>query len=221
VREDALLASHAARDDALIEGVQPMNRNDTNPDLRDDVSLDSCIGLLELCSVARGVEAADAVLKEARVEMLFATPVQPGKYILLITGSVQDVQACIRRGVELAGADLVDQPVIPQVHEQVVPTLRRKGGKINGQLDAIGVIETNTVASAILSADLALKAATVDLIDFRIANGLGGKSFFTVTGEVSDVRSSVAAGARAAEERGLLAREVVIPKPHADLVRHL
>ena len=79
----------------------------------------------------------------------------------------------------------------------------------------------NTVASSILAADLALKAATVDLIDLPIANGLGGKSFFTVTGEVSDVRSSVAAGARAAEERGLLTREVVIPKPHADLVRHL
>jgi len=61
----------------------------------------------------------------------------------------------------------------------------------------------------------------VDLIDFRIANGLGGKSFFTITGEVSDVRSSVAAGARSAQERGLLAREVVIPRPHPELVRHL
>jgi microcompartment protein CcmL/EutN len=171
--------------------------------------------------VAKGVEVADAVLKEARVEMLFASPVQPGKYIMLFTGSVQDVRASAARGAQLAGSDLVDQLVIAQVHEQVVPMLRRKGGTITGNLDAIGVVETTTVASSILSADLALKTATVDLVDFRIANGLGGKSFYTLTGEVSDVRSAVAAGARQAQERGLLAREVVIPRPHPDLVAHL
>jgi microcompartment protein CcmL/EutN len=77
------------------------------------------------------------------------------------------------------------------------------------------------VASTIAAADVALKTATVDLIDVRLANGLGGKSYFVLTGEVSDVKSSVAAGAKQAQERGLLAREVVIPSPHHDLVRHL
>lgn len=198
-----------------------MNRNDQNPEMRDDVELDIAIGVLELCSVARGVEVADAVLKEAHVEMLFATPVQPGKYVMLFTGAVADVRASATKGAQLAGGDLVDQLVIPQIHDQIVPMLRRKGGKINGSLDAIGVIETNTVASTVSAADIALKTATVDLVDIRIANGLGGKSFFTLTGEVSDVRSSVAAGARMAQERGLLTREVVIPRPHPELVRHL
>lgn len=198
-----------------------MNRNDHNPELRDDVALDIAIGVLELCSVARGVEVADAVLKEAHVELLFATPVQPGKYVMLFTGAVQDVKASAARGAQIAGSDLVDQLVIPQIHEQIVPMLRRKGGKINGSLDAIGVIETTTVASTVSAADIALKTATVDLVDIRIANGLGGKSFFTLTGEVSDVRSSVSAGARMAQERGLLTREVVIARPHPELVRHL
>jgi microcompartment protein CcmL/EutN len=198
-----------------------MNRNDVNPEMRDDARLDSCIGLLEISSVAKGVEAADAVLKEAHVEMLFATNVQPGKYVLLYTGSVRDVESSTTRGAQLAGGDLVDRLVIQQVDEQVVPMLRRTGGKINGVLDAIGIVETTTIASSVVACDLALKTATVDLIDFRIANGLGGKSFFVVTGEVSDVRSAVAAGARMAQERNQLLREVVIPKPHADLVRHL
>jgi microcompartment protein CcmL/EutN len=73
----------------------------------------------------------------------------------------------------------------------------------------------------VIAADAALKAATVDMLDMRIANGLGGKSYFTLTGEVSDVRSAVGAGAALAQERGLLAREVVIARPHAELVRHL
>jgi microcompartment protein CcmL/EutN len=198
-----------------------MNRNDHNPELRDDVRLEPCIGMLELCSVARGVEVADAVLKEAAVEMLCATPVHPGKYVMLFTGPVQDVRASARRGAELAGSDLVDQLIIPQIHEQVVPMLRRKGGRINGQLDAVGVIETTTVASSIVAADVALKTASVDLIDLRIANGLGGKSFFVLTGEVSDLRSAIAAGASQASSSGQLAREVVIPRPHPELSLHL
>ena len=196
-------------------------RNDLNPCLRGEVDPQACIGLLELCSVARGVEVADAVLKEAPIDLLFAEPVQPGKYVLLFTGGVQDVAASLRRGAELAGADLVDRLQIPQVHDQVPVALKRRGGTIEGQLDAVGVVETRTVASAVLAADLAVKTASVDLIELRIANGLGGKSFFTLTGEVSDVRASVQAAARQADAAGHLAREVVIPRPHPDLTRHL
>ena len=198
-----------------------MNRNDHNPELREGVELGPCIGLLELASVARGVEAADAILWQAELELLFSSPVQPGKYVLLFTGSVQDVRAALDRGVEVAGAELVDRLLIPQVHGQVEGALRRQGGQINGHLDAVGVVETRTVAAAVLGADQALKTASVDLLDLRIANGLGGKSFFTVHGEVSDVRSSVAAGARTADETGQLAHQVVIPRPHPDLAPYL
>jgi microcompartment protein CcmL/EutN len=197
------------------------NRNDFNPDLADEVGVGPCIGLLEVTSVARGVEIADAVLWESEVELLFSTPVQPGKYVLLFTGSVQDVSSSLRRGAELAGADLVDQLFIQQVHDQVEVALRRRGGHIDGALDAIGIIETTTVASAIVAADIALKTATVDLFDLRIANGLGGKSFLSLTGEVSDVRSAVIAGAASAQETNRLAHQVVIPRPHPDLTRHV
>ena len=198
-----------------------MTRNDYNPDLREDVTVGPAIGLLELCSVARGVEVADAILWESDIELLFATPVQPGKYVMLFTGSVQDLTSALRRGAELAAGDLVDQLLIPQVHPQVEAALRRRDGHIEGTIDAVGVVETTTVASAVEAADRALKQATVDLMELRIANGLGGKSYLSITGEVSDVRSSVAAGAGFAEQAGRLARQVVIPRPHPDLVRHL
>jgi len=197
-----------------------MSRNDRNPTLREDVSLEAAIAVLELSSVARGIEVADAILWEANLELLFAEPVHPGKYVLLFTGSVQDLTSALRRGSEVARCDLVDQILIEQVHEQVLVGLRRTG-RINGVLDALGVVETTTVASSILAADLALKTATVDLLELRIANGLGGKSYFTITGEVSDVRSSVVAAAGYAKERGLLTRDVVVARPHPELVRHL
>ena len=198
-----------------------MNRNDFNPELREDRELQPCIGLLELCSIARGVEVADAILKESAVELLFAAPVQPGKYLMLFTGTVQDVGSALRRGKEVAGSDLVDELHIQSVHEQIEQALRRRGGHLDGNLDAIGVVETATVASAIVAADLALKTATVDLFDLRIANGLDGKSFLSVIGPVSDVRSAVTAAAKSAESKGKLLRSVVIPRPHPELSLHL
>ena len=195
--------------------------NDHNPALRDDLALGTATGLLELSSIARGVEVADAILWESEIELLFATHVQPGKYVMLFTGSVQDLGSALRRGAEIAGADLVDQLLIPQVHPQVEGALRRRDGQIQGTIDAVGVVETTTVASAVRAADVALKEATVDLMELRIANGLGGKSYLSITGEVSDVRSSVAAGAGLAEGEGCLSRQVVIPRPHPDLVRFL
>jgi microcompartment protein CcmL/EutN len=198
-----------------------MNRNDFNPELREDCVVGPCIGLLELCSVARGVETADAVLWQGRVEMVFASPIQPGKYLMLFTGSVQDVSSARLRGVEVAGSDLVDELVIQQLHEQVEDGLRRRGGHIDGKLDAIGVVETTTVAAAIVAADLALKTATVDLFDLRIANGLDGRSFLAVTGPVADVRSAVTAAAKSAEAKQKLLRSVVIARPHPELALHL
>jgi microcompartment protein CcmL/EutN len=198
-----------------------MTRNDYNPRLRDDAPSAPCIGLLEFANVPRGIEAADALLWEATVELLFSAPVQPGKYVLLFSGSVDDVRAALRKGEELGGQDVIDRLHIPAVHEQVEAALRRRDEYIEGKLDAIGVIETTTVASAILAADRALKKATVDLFDLRIANGLGGKSFLCLVGEISDVRAAVAEAAGLAAEAGRLSRDVVIPNPHEDLSRYL
>lgn len=198
-----------------------MNRNDHNPDLIEGVAMGPAIALLELCSIARGIEVADAILWESEIELLFATHVQPGKYLMLFTGSVQDLDSAVSRGEELACDDLVDKLLIPHVHPQVELALRRREGRIEGKIDAVGVVETTTVASAIQAADAGLKQATVDLLELRIANGLGGKSYISLTGEVSDVRSAVGAASNSAEAGGHLARQVVIPRPHPSLSRFL
>ena len=198
-----------------------MTRNDYNPALRDDASLGPCIGLLEFATIPRGVEAADALLWEANVEMVFSAPVQPGKYVMLFTGSIDDVKSAMRIAEERGGHDVIDRLFIPQIHEGVEAALRRTDSYIDGKLDAVGVLETTTVASAILAADLALKKANVHLLDLRIANGLGGKSYMVMTGEVSDVRASLTEAASSAKESGRLSRDVVIPNPHPDLSRYL
>ncbi len=200
-----------------------MTKNDHNPALS-SATVQPAIAMLETQSIAAGVEMTDAILWESDIDLLFATHVQPGKYVVLFTGSIEDLRSALRRGAEVARGDLVDQLLIPQVDPRVCEVLRRRDEPIpmgGDELDAVGIIETTTVASCIVAADIALKEANVELLELRIANGLGGKSYASLTGEVSDVRSSVQAGARSAEAAARLARHVVIAKPHPDLATYL
>jgi microcompartment protein CcmL/EutN len=69
----------------------------------------------------------------------------------------------------------------------------------------------------IVAADAAAKATDVQLLEIRLANGLGGKSFVLLEGTVADVEVSVAAGVEWVKQAGLLVRQVVIPQLHAQM----
>jgi microcompartment protein CcmL/EutN len=173
------------------------------------------IGLIETISIAVGVRITDEMAKTAPVEILEATAICPGKYMVLIAGAVSPVEDSLRRGVEVGGDVVVDTLLIPYVHRQVFPAIL--GATDVAELRALGVVETFTVASTILAADAAAKAAPVDLIEIRLAKGLGGKAFFTMTGEVFEVEAAMAAALDSARKSGSLVRSVIIPRPHEDL----
>lgn len=179
--------------------------------------MQNAIGLVELNSVAKGFEVADALLKTAGSELVEAHSVCPGKFIVLITGTTADVESSINRGIEIAEDALIGKLVIPNIHSQLIGAIR--GTSVISSLDALGIIETFSVVSAIIAADAAAKKANIKLIDVRLANALGGKAYVTLTGEVGSVRSAVNAGCSAIREDGILVKRVVIPKPHKDLSR--
>ena len=52
----------------------------------------------------------------------------------------------------------------------------------------------------------------------RLGTGLGGKSFFTFTGDVAAVQTGVDAGRAVAEAKGLMVDAEVIPSPSDRLV---
>lgn len=170
------------------------------------------IGLVELNSIAKGIEVCDAMLKEAEVALIEAHPICPGKYMVLIGGGVDAVRTSINKGEEIGGINIVDTFIIPNVHPQVSPAL--KASTAVDHLDALGVVETFSVASAIYAADTAVKAADVNLLEIRLANGMGGKSFFTLTGIVGAVESAVGAGVEVIKNEGMLVNSVIIPSPH-------
>jgi microcompartment protein CcmL/EutN len=179
----------------------------------------NAIGLIELCSIAKGYEVTDVLLKTSGSELVEAHSVCPGKFIVMITGSTADVESSLDKGVEISEDAFVDKLLIPNIDPQLIPAIT--GTSMIEELDALGIIETFSAASCIVAADAAAKAANVKLIDIRIANALGGKAYVTLTGEVGAVRSAVIAGCNTIKDEGILIRKVIIPSPHQDLARSL
>ena len=177
------------------------------------------IALLELESIARGMIVADAVVKRAQVHLHLSEPITPGKYLLLFHGGVAEVEESFRAGIDAAGATLLDKLFLPQAADGLLEGL--DGGFEPEWGESIGVVETHTVASALLSCDTALKRAEVRLMNLHLARGIGGKGFFTLTGSQPDVEAAVAAATQIAERDGFLAGVEVIPRPHADLISNL
>lgn len=177
------------------------------------------LGMVELNSIAAGIEVGDAMLKAANVRLVAAQASCPGKYIVIIQGQVAAVSSSVDAGRSLSGEFLVDSLVIPNMHPQVFFALSC-ATEIKRN-NAVGVIETFSLVSSILSADTAVKAADVDLIEIRLGRGLGGKSFVIFTGDVSAVKFAVESATGSYGKDGTIVNTVVIPSPHPDIMKAL
>jgi microcompartment protein CcmL/EutN len=177
----------------------------------------NAIGIIETSSIAKGLEIADTVLKTANVRIILNRTICPGKYMVLIGGEVDAVSASTDAGLAAGAHTIVDHFVIPNVHPAVFPAL--SGVSHLPKLEALGVIETFSVASVIEAADAAVKATPVQLITINLAMAIGGKGWVSLTGDVASVTEAVEIGSRVVQRRGLLVETVVIPRPRPEIIQ--
>lgn len=175
------------------------------------------IGAIELSSIGIGYQIEDEMLKAATVELLLARTICSGKYLILIGGTVSDVESAVRAGLASAGEAIIDHLIIPNVHPQVFQALGQSVVLGPEQADSLGVVETFSGVSVIAAADAAAKAARITLFRIHVAMALGGKGLCLMTGTVADVRAGVQAAAEEVRRRGLLVSEIVIPRPSREL----
>ena len=180
---------------------------------------DPALGLLEVSSIAAGIKAVDEIVKKAPVSLLQVGAVSGGKYLILFSGSEEPVYQSHRHGAELLNDWLIDDFFIPNIHPQVIPVMQGTSQVI--QWDAIGVIETASVASAVLGADQAVKNANIDLSEIRLARGIGGKGFFVFTGSLDHVEAGIEAGSHYAGEKGNLIHTTILPNPDREFYTHM
>lgn len=174
------------------------------------------IGMVEFTSIARGIYAADQMVKISDVEIVTASSTCPGKYIAIVHGDVAAVQDSVQIGEKIADEYWVDSIVIPNVSPSVFPAIT--GATMPDRIQALGIMESFSMATMIIAADAILKSADLQPLELRLGNGLGGKAYFTFTGDVAAVQTGVEAGKSIAEEKGLLVNAEVIPSPSDRLI---
>jgi len=181
--------------------------------------MNNAIGLLELRSIAEGIKTADVMVKAGDVELFFCGTACPGKFLVLVGGQVGAVKSALNGGRQVAEEWLVDEMLIPNVHQSVFPAISATTNVSDAK--AIGIIETYSVAASILAADKAAKSGNVELIEVRLAKGMGGKSFVLLAGEVGAVKAAVAAGVEVVKDHGVIVSHVVISGPDKAVMNHL
>lgn len=164
------------------------------------------IGLIETNSIAKGIEASDAMVKMAGVTLAKTAIIARGKYVILITGPLGEVESAMRAGRQIAGKTLVDEVLIRNVHAQVLAALDKRHPV--ERLEALGIIETKDAIATVLAADAAAKAAAVHIIEVKTVVG-GGKGYVTVNGEVGAVRSAIANGIGAIKPEHVVSHVVI------------
>ncbi len=178
--------------------------------------IEPALALIEYKSVARGILSCDAMVKKAPVRILQTHPVCPGKYMTIVAGEVADVEEALRAGLDSGGDMVVAELFLPYIHRDVIPALA--GAVPIERYGALGVVETFSVAVCLHAADIAVKKAAVRLLEIRLANGLGGKGYFVMTGELTDIEAALDAAVGFSRDQGQLAGQALIPAPHADLL---
>lgn len=177
------------------------------------------IGMVEMTTVSSGFAAADEMAKAADVEIMQAEVTCPGKFVVLISGEISAVRASVDRAEMKYAEKVIDTFVLGNPHESIFPAIY--GTVQPEKLDSLGVLETYDVAALIVAADDAAKTADVELLELRLAKGMCGKSYMTLTGSVSAVTASIESAKAKAGDKGMFLDSTVIARPADALVRHI
>lgn len=166
------------------------------------------LALLEFASVATGMLAVDRMLKRSPVAMLRCGTVHPGRYLVLVGGSVASTEEAHTEGLALGGStrDLVDEVFLPDPHPALTAAL--EGARRAPAGEATGVLETSSSPSLLRLLDGVLKAVPVELVEARLADDLGGRAMAVVSGDLSDVREAL----ELAEGGGRLVGRSLLPR---------
>ena len=174
------------------------------------------ICLVEFSSIALGIKAGDALVKDAPVAGLYAGTVQPGRYLLLAVGDMASVEIGYHRALEVGGDLVTDHLLLADIDAQAVWALT-EASIAEGSGDAVAVLETATTAAAIRAADKGAKEADVTIDAIRLADGLGGKGIVLFGGTITDVEAAIEAAATEAAVSSALLHTAIIPQLHEDM----
>lgn len=183
--------------------------------------VDPAVAMIEFASIAIGITAGDAMVKASPIGSIYAGTVHPGKYLVLISGDTASVDEALGVGLGIGASSVLDSIFLPDIHPAVTGAIA--GGDeaawVSG--DALGIVETDRVATVLQAADAGVKAAFVELSAVRMADGLGGKGYVLFSGDVADVEAASQAAVSWSEGAGHLLESRIIAQLHEEMAFNL
>lgn len=175
------------------------------------------LGIVELNSIAKGIELTDIMLKSSEVEIIYSKHTCPGKYLIIVKGDVSAIEEAVNNSLKEGEKNIIGSFILPNAHEQLINGINKKF-KID--VKAIGVMEFTSIASGIIALDKALKYGQINLVRFTLGNLIGGKCYFIVTGLLSDVEESIKWAENSIDSKKVV-NKLVIPSPNPELINCL
>lgn len=182
---------------------------------------DPAIALLEFDSISAGILSGDAMVKTSPIGVIYAGTVHPGKYLVLAGGDTASVEIALATGREMGGGHVSDWVFLPDIHPEVMSAITKGAGAASLDGEALGIVETTTVAAVLDAADAGVKAADVRVSSVRLADGLGGKGYVLFSGVIAEVEAAVEAAVVRIEPHGTMIRSDVIAQLHEEMAENL
>jgi microcompartment protein CcmL/EutN len=173
------------------------------------------IALIEYSSIATGILASDAMLKKAPITVIKSGTVHNGKYLVLIGGSVASVEESYAKGLAIDPDNIIDSMILPNVHQQLHDSIL--GSRLKSTKESLGIIEASSVSTMIKASDAGVKGANVNIVEIRLADDIGGKSFTIYNGTVEEVQAAVEIAKNAITSSEHWVNETIIPNLHANM----
>jgi hypothetical protein len=104
---------------------------------------------------------------------------------------MEPVEMSFNRALSIAGGQLCDSVLLPDAEPRLLPAFRDGVVRWPAPGDALGVLQSTSCPTLLNAIDQALKGAQVDLVELRLADGLGGRALATLWGEVFDVEAAI------------------------------
>ena len=149
------------------------------------------IALLEFKTVASGIFASDLMLKRSPVALMRCGTIHPGRYLVLVGGSVASTEEAYAAGMQagesggsLSGSIFLGD-VHPYLHDAVLGMRRDLAG------DALVVVETSSSPALLAAVDAAVKSTPVMLAEVRLGDDLGGHALALMSGDLPNVETAL------------------------------
>lgn len=149
------------------------------------------MALLEFESVASGVLASDLMVKRSPIALLRCGTIHPGRFLILVGGSVASTQEAFDAGIQLgeAGHTLLHSVFLGDVHPFLHDAVLGFRRELTG--DALAVVETRSSPALLAAVDAAVKSTPVVLSEVRLGDDLGGHALALMSGDLHDAETAL------------------------------